>query len=58
MTGETLSAIPGIIISGYEGLIQTFGSPAVLIAITGTLIVVAIIELCVRNCRKRAKEAV
>ncbi|MGA9139841.1 MAG: hypothetical protein WBZ29_06430 [Methanocella sp.] len=58
MIGEIISSIPGILISGYEGLIGNFGSPAVLLALSATLIVAAAIELCIRNCKKRAKEAV
>jgi len=58
MTGDLLSSGISAAISGYESIIGMFGSPAVLIAITGVLIVVAIVELYVRKCSKRAKEAV
>jgi hypothetical protein len=51
-----LDIIPGIVVSGYEGLIATFGSPAVLLAISATLIVIAIVELCIRRPAKPAEE--
>jgi hypothetical protein len=58
MIGDILSSGIGTAIIGYESLVGMFGSPAMLIAIASAMIAVAVIELYVRNCRKRAKEAV
>jgi hypothetical protein len=44
-------------INAYGSLLQTFGSPVVLLAISATLVVLAIFELGVRKCVKPAGEA-
>jgi hypothetical protein len=44
-----LGSIPGAIISGYESLVGTFGSPVVLLAISITLIALAVVELYLRK---------
>jgi hypothetical protein len=44
------------IINAYDSLGQTFGSPVVLLAISATLVALAIIELYVRRRMQRATE--
>ncbi len=57
MFGQILGSIPGVLFSGYESLVGTFGSPVVLLAISATLIALAAIELCIRKRRKPAEVA-
>ena len=45
------------IINTYDSLGQTFGSPVVLLAISGTLVALAIVELWVRKCNRPVPEA-
>jgi hypothetical protein len=49
-----LDIIPGIVVSGYESLVGTFGSPAVLMAISIALIATAVVQLRFR-CAKPAE---
>lgn len=58
MIGDILSTGISTAVTGYESLIGMFGSPVTLVAIASAMIAVAMIELCVRNCRNQAKEAV
>lgn len=39
-------------IASYQNFVQTFGSPAVLLAISVTLVALALLELCVRKHAK------
>jgi hypothetical protein len=55
MIAEATGSIFGTIVSGYESVVQTFGSPVVLLAISVTLIALATVELCIRRCRKPAE---
>ena len=45
------------IVNLYDSLGQTFGSPVVLLAISGTLVALAIVELWVRKCARPSTEA-
>ena len=51
-----LDVIPGIIVSGYESLLSTFGSPAVLLALSATLIALAAADLWVKRQMKPTTE--
>jgi hypothetical protein len=44
-------------INAYDSLLQTFGSPVVLLAISATLVALALLELCVRKCARPSTEA-
>jgi hypothetical protein len=44
------------VVNAYDGLLQTFGSPVVLLAISATLVALAIVELWVRKCAKPTTE--
>ena len=45
------------IVGGYDSLLQTFGSPIALLALSATLVAIALLELCVRKQNKTVKEA-
>jgi hypothetical protein len=45
------------IVNAYDNLVLTFGSPVVLLAISATLVALAIVELWVRKCARTATEA-
>ena len=51
-----LDVVPGIVVSGYESLLRTFGSPEMLLALSATLVVLAAVELCVRRPQKPESE--
>jgi hypothetical protein len=44
------------IINVYDSLGETFGSPVVLLAISATLVALALVELWVRKCAKPTSE--
>ncbi len=52
MIGEMLGSILATAVSGYEGLVAMFGSPATLLAISVALVAIAIIEICIRKHTK------
>jgi hypothetical protein len=44
-------------VNAYDGYTQTFGSPVVLLALAATLVVLALLELCVKKQAEPATEA-
>jgi hypothetical protein len=51
-----INTILQTILNAYDNFVQTFGSPVVLLAISVTLVTLAIIELCVRKQAKCVRE--
>jgi hypothetical protein len=45
------------IVNAYDSIVPTFGSPVVLLAISVTLVALAIVEIWVRKCIRPAKGA-
>ena len=44
-------------VNAYDSVVNMFGSPVVLLAIAGTLVALAVLDLCVKSKAKPAKEA-
>jgi hypothetical protein len=51
-----IDMILGSVVDAYDSLIMTFGSPVVLLAVSATLVAIAVIELLVRRHAKPAAE--
>jgi hypothetical protein len=44
-------------VNAYDGIVNMFGSPVVLLALAATLVALAVLDLCVKRCAKPATEA-